>query len=75
MTSRTPRSGGHGLFSWAPADGELQPDDRLINPLTTPCPWPACHAPAGAACTTNRRRRAPHPSRIEAANKAGVNPR
>lgn len=38
------------------------------DPLTVPCPYQACRAPAGQPCRIGRRDRAtPHPSRVDAA--------
>jgi hypothetical protein len=75
MNHATPHSGRRGLFSWAPPDGIVTTDETLTNPLDIPCPWPACRALAGVACTTLSRRRPPHPSRKEAAQTAAVNRR
>ncbi|GHH30029.1 hypothetical protein [Streptomyces rubradiris] len=55
----------------------------LPDPLAVTCDW--CHAPAGEPCrsrrvdpkgaTTSRRRTKPHPSRLEAASHATLQPR
>lgn len=68
MNRRKPRSGGQGLFSWAPASGEVAIGEVLANPLTVACRWPTCRAPAGDRCRRlgiggRRHTCPPHPCR------------
>lgn len=61
--ARSGRDGG--LFSWAPADGEIAVGELLVNPLTAYCRH--CHAGKGQRCTRLGRGRrhdiSPHPCR------------
>jgi hypothetical protein len=77
MSRRKPRSGhGDGLFSWAPADGEIQAGQLLVNALTVACRHPPCRATVGQRCTAPGRRGhprrgcPPHPCRQDDAQHA-----
>lgn len=67
MSRRKQRTGGIGLFVFAP-DGDIDPDEIRDNPLRRECPY--CEARPGERCTRRTRNgrrpnRTTHPARSE----------